>query len=73
MLAKAPPEGEAVIVADIDLSVVTAAPTPARHPEIYEPLAKPDTAVPREGVPVEVAVAAVLEGVDYLQHFKGFR
>lgn len=62
VLARAPRTGEAVVVADIDLTEARLAPTEGRRPELYEALAKPDTAVPHADVPEAVGVAAVPGG-----------
>ncbi|MGI9621328.1 MAG: nitrilase-related carbon-nitrogen hydrolase [Acidimicrobiales bacterium] len=57
VIAKGPRTGEAVVVADLDLSQADTAPLAHRRPEIYKPLASPETKNPRADVPDTVAVA----------------
>ena len=52
VVAKAPPTGEAVVAADIDLSECRPQRLEGRRPRVYSPLAQTDTAVP---APAEVA------------------
>lgn len=46
VVAKAPPAGEAVVAADIDLSECRPGRQQGRRPEVYGPLAQPRTAAP---------------------------
>ena len=46
VVVKAPPTGEAVVAADIDLSRCRPQRLDGRRPRVYGPLARPDTAIP---------------------------
>ena len=59
VMAKAPRHGEAVIVADIDLSLVEPDRLRRRRPEVYGPLAQSHTAHPAIDVVSEVVVGCV--------------
>ncbi|MYE08844.1 MAG: carbon-nitrogen hydrolase [Acidimicrobiaceae bacterium] len=59
VVAKAPPTGEAVVVADIDLSHCRPQRLAGRRPLIYGPLAGPDTAIPATADIASVTVAGV--------------
>ena len=59
MLAKAPPSGEAVVTADIDLSRSRPERLEGRRPRLYGPLARRDTAVPAPAEMPSVTVACV--------------
>ena len=59
VLAMAPRHGEAVAIADVDLSRVEPDRLRKRRPEVYGPLAQSGTARPRIGVDAEVIAACV--------------
>lgn len=63
VVAKAPRSGRAVVSAAIDLDEVprvrAARPAPARRPDLYAALARPDTEAPPPGTAETLAVAAV--------------
>ena len=59
VLAKAPRRGEAVAVADLDLSRTEPDRLRGRRPELYGPLARPHTARPGPDVDTEVTAACV--------------
>jgi len=59
VLAKAPSAGEAVIVADIDLSRSRPERLGGRRPRVYGPLARPGTAAPAPAAMSSVTVACV--------------
>jgi len=59
VVAKAPPTGEAVVVADIDLSRIRPQRLEGRRPEVYGPLAGSDTAIPATADIASVTVACV--------------
>ncbi|WP_420638454.1 nitrilase-related carbon-nitrogen hydrolase [Candidatus Poriferisocius sp.] len=59
VVARGPTRGEAVIVADIDLSEADPPRPQHRRPEIYAALAQPHTAAPRSGTTPEVTAACV--------------
>lgn len=59
VMAKAPRHGEAVVVADLDLSLVEPDRLRGRRPQVYGPLAQSHTARPAEGLDSEVVVGCV--------------
>ena len=59
VMAMAPRQGEAVIVADVDLSLVEPSRLRGRRPEVYRPLAQSHTARPATGLEPEVVVGCV--------------
>ena len=59
VLAMAPRGGEAVIVADVDLSQIEPSRLRGRRPEVYGPLSQPYTARPATGLEPEVVVGCV--------------
>jgi len=59
VLAKAPPAGEAVVAADIDLSHCRPQQLAGRRPLMYGPLASPETAAPTPAEMSSVTVACV--------------
>ena len=59
VVAKAPPTGEAVVVADIDLSRGQPQRLEGRRPQVYGPLAGTGTAIPRATEVTEVKAACV--------------
>jgi len=58
-LAQAPRTGEAVVIADLDLSLVDPDQLKGRRPTVYGPLAQPQTARPADGLDSEVVVGCV--------------
>jgi predicted amidohydrolase len=66
VLAVAGRTDEELIVADIDLSIIASVEDRfgRRRPELYEPVAKPDSATPRSDVPDAVAVRCVPGAAD---------
>ncbi len=59
VVAIAPPKGEAVVTAEVDLSRVQPEKLHRRRPEVYTPLAQPRTARPSSDCSAEVKVACV--------------
>jgi len=59
VVVKAPPTGEAVVVADIDLSHCRPQQLAGRRPRLYGPLASPGTAVPAPAETSSVTVVCV--------------
>ncbi|MCY4494502.1 MAG: hypothetical protein OXB92_11665 [Acidimicrobiaceae bacterium] len=59
VLAIAPLTGEAVVIADVDLSAVDPGRLSGRRPKVYAPLAQADTVQPASGLASEVVVACV--------------
>ncbi len=59
VLAIAPLTGEAVVIADVDLSDVDPGRLSGRRPKVYAPLAQADTVQPVSGLANEVRVACV--------------
>ena len=58
-LAIGPPTGEAVVAADVDLSLAESDRLRGRRPEVYGPLARPHTDQPAPDVAPEVVVGCV--------------
>ncbi|MCE2511995.1 MAG: carbon-nitrogen hydrolase, partial [Acidimicrobiia bacterium] len=59
VMVKAPPRGETVVAADIDLSRSGPERLGGRRPRVYGPLARPDTATPAPAEMSSVTVACV--------------
>ena len=59
VMAKAPRHGEAVVIADLDLSSTDSDRLRGRRPELYRPLAQPRTARPAAEVNAKVIAACV--------------
>ena len=61
VLARAPRVGEAMVVAEVDLSLADHRPHAGRRPELYSPLAVAATEHPAASVPTSVTAAALAD------------